>query len=124
MRQPLEDGGWYPPPILGAFGATAAAGRLLGLAPEHVRDALSLTLCQVTAPGEIKHSRDTVVRAVREAFPAQAAVLSALLARGRRQRLRSCRSRDVTASTGCMRDGHYDPRALLDDLGAASSSSS
>jgi 2-methylcitrate dehydratase PrpD len=32
-------------------------------------------------PGEIKHSRRTVLRAVREAFPAQAAVLSALLAR-------------------------------------------
>jgi 2-methylcitrate dehydratase PrpD len=32
-------------------------------------------------PGEIKHSPGTVIRAVREAFPAQAAVVSALLAR-------------------------------------------
>ncbi|HSG56110.1 MAG TPA: hypothetical protein VLA45_11710, partial [Paracoccaceae bacterium] len=41
---------------------------------------LSLALCQVTMPGEIKYSERTVIRAVREAFPAQAAVQSALLA--------------------------------------------
>ncbi|HMB61274.1 MAG TPA: MmgE/PrpD family protein, partial [Xanthomonadales bacterium] len=29
LRQPMEQNGWYPPPILGAFGATAAASRLL-----------------------------------------------------------------------------------------------
>ena len=117
VRQPLEDGGWYPPPILGAFGATAAAGRLLGLAPERVRDALSLTLCQVTAPGEIKHSRDTVVRAIREAFPAQAAVLSALLARSGVKGFEA----PLEGRDGFYRlyaAGHYDPRALLEDLGS------
>jgi 2-methylcitrate dehydratase PrpD len=116
LRQPLEEGGWYPPPILGAFGATAAAARLLGLGPERVRDALSLTLCQVTAPGEIKHSRDTVVRAVREAFPAQAAVLSALLARGGVRGF----ERPLEGRGGFYRlyaAGRYDRRALLDDLG-------
>jgi hypothetical protein len=30
LKQPMEAGGWYPPPILGAFGATAGAARLLG----------------------------------------------------------------------------------------------
>ena len=117
VRQPLEDGGWYPPPILGAFGATAAAGRLLGLAPERIRDALSLTLCQVTAPGEIRHSRDTVVRAIREAFPAQAAVLSALLARSGVKGFEA----PLEGRDGFYRlyaAGHYDPRALLDDLGS------
>lgn len=116
VRQPLEQSGWYPPPIFGAFGATAAAGRLLRLAPEQIRDALSLTLCQVTAPGEIKHSPDTVVRAVREAFPAQAAVLSALLARdGVRGFELPLEGRD-----GFYRlyaGGHHDPVALLGDLG-------
>lgn len=81
LRRPMEEGGWYPPPILAGFGAAAGAARLLGLGARQVRDALSLTLCQVTMPGEIRHSRDTVIRAVREAFPAQAAVTSALLAR-------------------------------------------
>lgn len=81
LRQPMEAGGWYPPPILAGFGATAGAAHLLGLSGQGLRDALSLTLCQVTMPGEIKHSQGTVIRAVREAFPAQAAVQSALLAR-------------------------------------------
>jgi 2-methylcitrate dehydratase PrpD len=53
----------------------------LGLNTGQVRDAFSLMLCQNVMPGEIKHSQGTVIRAVREAFPAQAAVLSALLAR-------------------------------------------
>jgi 2-methylcitrate dehydratase PrpD len=81
LRRPMEAGGWYPPPIVAAFGAAAGAASLLGLDAVGVRDALSLVLCQATMPGEIKHSRGTVIRAVREAFPAQAAVLSALLAR-------------------------------------------
>lgn len=74
LRQRLEDGGWYPPPILGAFGAVAGAARLLGLTPRQLLDAWSLLLLQNSSPGEIKHDRDTVIRAVREAFPAQAAV--------------------------------------------------
>jgi 2-methylcitrate dehydratase PrpD len=78
----LDPGGWYPPPIVAAYGAVAGAANLLGLGPRGVRDALSLMLCQATMPGEIKHSRGTELRAVREAFPAQAAVTSSLLARG------------------------------------------
>lgn len=81
LRWPMEDGGWYPPPMLASVGAAAGAARLLGLDAQGVRDALSLMLCQNVMPGEIKHSRGSVIRAVREAFPAQAAVTSALLAR-------------------------------------------
>lgn len=81
LRQPMEQGGWYPPPIVAAFGAVAGAANLLGLTAEQTKDALSLTLCQVTMPGEIKNSRRTVLRAVRDAFPAQAALTAALLAR-------------------------------------------
>ncbi|WP_338466186.1 MmgE/PrpD family protein [Novosphingobium sp. ZN18A2] len=80
LRKPLEDGGWYPPPILAGLGAAAGAASLLGASSDQVRDSISLALCQVTMPGEIKHSAGTVIRAVREAFPAQAAVQSALLA--------------------------------------------
>lgn len=81
LRRPMEAGGWYPPPILAAFGAAAGAAHLLGLDARQLRDALSLTLCQAVMPGEIKYSAGTVIRAVREAFPAQAAVTSVLLAR-------------------------------------------
>jgi 2-methylcitrate dehydratase PrpD len=80
LERKMEAGGWYPPPILAGYGASLGAAHLLDLTPQQVSDALSLTLCQVTMPGEIKHSARTVIRAVREAFPAQAAVQSALLA--------------------------------------------
>ncbi|WP_338446388.1 MmgE/PrpD family protein [Pelagerythrobacter marensis] len=80
LDRPMEEGNWYPPPIIGGFGAAAGAGRLLALPAGGIRDCLSLALCQVTMPGEIKYSRGTVLRAVRESFPAQSAVQSALLA--------------------------------------------
>lgn len=80
LRQKMELGGWYPPPILAGYGATLGAAHLLGLDARRMADALSLALCQVTMPGEIKHSERTVIRAIREAFPAQAAVQAALLA--------------------------------------------
>lgn len=80
LEQRMETGGWYPPPILAGHGATVGAAHLLGLSAQQMADALSLALCQVTMPGEIKYSERTVIRAIREAFPAQAAVQSALLA--------------------------------------------
>ena len=80
LRQKMEVGGWYPPPILAGHGAALGAAHLLGLGPQGMADALSLALCQVTMPGEIKYSQRTVIRAIREGFPAQAAVQAALLA--------------------------------------------
>ena len=80
LDRPMEQGGWYPPPINAAFGAALGAAHLLGLDARGLRDALSMMLCQAVMPGEIKYSKATVLRAVREAFPAQAAVTSAELA--------------------------------------------
>lgn len=116
LKRPMEAGGWYPPPILGAFGATAAAARLLRLGPRQVLDAFSLVMGQNSCPGEIKYSPDTVLRAVREAFPAQAAVTSALLA------ARGVRGFDepLEGKAGFFRlfvDGQYDETAILDGLG-------
>lgn len=116
LRQPLETGGWYPPPILGAFGAVAGCARLLGLSPQQVRDALSLMLMQVSCPGEIKYSAGTVLRAVREAFPAQAAVQCALLARSGVAGL----EQPLEGQAGFYRlfaNGQYAPQHLLDGLG-------
>lgn len=80
LRDDPIERGWYMPPILGAFGATAAAGRLLRLSAEELVDAFSLTLCQTTCSAELTHSPDSVVRAIRDAFTAQTGVLSAQLA--------------------------------------------
>ncbi len=116
LRRPMEDGGWYPPPILAAYGAAAGATRLLRLDARQVRDTWSLMLCQATCPGEIKYSPDTVIRAVREAFPAQAAVLAASLAaagvRGFEQ--------PFEGQGGFFRlyvGGEYSPEVLLERLG-------
>ncbi|MHB1343602.1 MAG: MmgE/PrpD family protein, partial [Thermoleophilia bacterium] len=72
--------GWYMAPILGAFGATAAAGRLLGLSAPEMVNAFSLTLTQATGTAESTYSPTSVVRAVRDAFSAHAGVVSAQLA--------------------------------------------
>ncbi len=114
--QPLDGRGWYPPPLFGLFGATAAVGRLLGLDPRQMLDAWSFALCQAGGPGEIKHAGETVLRAVREAFPAQAAVTAGLLAK------RNVRGFDAPfeGEGGFFRlyaGGEYDPASLLEALG-------
>ncbi|HWA23863.1 MAG TPA: MmgE/PrpD family protein [Caulobacterales bacterium] len=72
--------GWYPPPIFGAYGAVAAAGRVLGLDAVQMRDAFSLALHQSVCSGAIKYNPQSVHRAIRDAFPAQTGVVSAELA--------------------------------------------
>jgi 2-methylcitrate dehydratase PrpD len=72
--------GWYPPPILGGFGAVAACAKLAGLEPRQIVDAWSLLLCSATCSGEIKYSPQSHMRAVRDAFPAQAALQAVQLA--------------------------------------------
>jgi 2-methylcitrate dehydratase PrpD len=116
LRQRMEKGGWYPPPIFGAFGATAGAARLLRLNERQITDAFSLLLCQNTCPGEIKYSAETTLRAVREAFPSNAAVLSCLLGE------RGVRGFDepLEGKSGFFRlfaDSNYDPGTILDGLG-------
>jgi 2-methylcitrate dehydratase PrpD len=72
--------GWYPPSLLGGLGATAAAASLLGLDQTRVLDAFSLAIGELGTHGELMHSRDSVLRSVRDAFPARAALTAALLA--------------------------------------------
>jgi 2-methylcitrate dehydratase PrpD len=116
LRRSLESGGWYPPPIIGAFGAAAAASVLLKSSGRQVLDTFSLLLGQNSCPGEIKRSAETVIRAVREAFPAQAAVTSALLAAG------GVRGYDQPFEGrygffSLFAGGEYEPHDLLADLG-------
>ncbi len=75
-----DEAGWYPPPILGAFGAAATAARLLRLDERQTAAALALTLNQATATAQFKTDPNSTLRAVRDAFPAHAGLLSALLA--------------------------------------------
>ncbi len=80
LREDPARFGWYPPPILQAFGAAAGAARILRLGPEATLDALSLTLAQVTGTAEMTRGARSVVRGVRDGFGASAGVLAARLA--------------------------------------------
>jgi 2-methylcitrate dehydratase PrpD len=116
LRVGLDEYGWYPPPILGAFGATAAAGRLYGLDTRQMLDAFSLTLNQATCSAEIKHSPLSLVRGVRDAFAAKAGVLSAQLAR------KGVRGFDApfegeAGFFALYARGQYDPDAIGERLG-------
>jgi 2-methylcitrate dehydratase PrpD len=116
LRRSLEEGGWYPPPIIGAFGAVTAAAKLLRLDARQILDAFSLLLGQNSCPGEIKRSADTVIRAIREAFPAQATVTSALLAE------RGVRGFDEPLEGkhgffNLFAGGKFEPQDLLQGLG-------
>ncbi len=114
-RNPIEYG-WYPPPILGAFGAAAAAGKLLGLNPSQLCDAFSLTLCQATCSAELRFSPSSDLRAVRDAFSAQAGVVSAQLAR-RGVRGFEAPFEGRAGLYTLYAAGHYEPSRLTADLG-------
>ncbi len=81
IKDNLLEAGWYMPPIFGAFGAAAAAGKILDLTPKQLLDAFSLTLCQATCSAELTQNPKSVIRSIRDAFAAQAGVLSAQLAK-------------------------------------------
>lgn len=116
LRVPLDEYGWYPPPIIAAFGATAAVGRLLKLNESQLTDAFSLTLCQSTCSAELKFSPHSHIRAVRDAFPAQVGVTSALLARkGVKGFDRPFEGR--AGFFALYARGAYEPEALTQDLG-------
>ena len=75
-----EDGGWYPPPLVGLIASAAACAKLLGLDADGIRHAMGLALLQGSFPGEIKYDTTSPLRGVREAFAARGAVEAALLA--------------------------------------------
>lgn len=77
----LDAYSWYPPPILSAYGAAAAAAKILELSAEQIITAFSLLLSQATCSAEIKHNSQSHIRAVRDAFPAQQAVIATQLAK-------------------------------------------
>ena len=111
-----DDRGFYPPPIFGAFGAAATAAKLLRLDEAQCVAALALTLLQATCSAQWKRDPQATVRAVRDAFPAQAGLTAALLA-----------ARGVTGFEAAIEGEHglyglyaggaYEPEVVLDGLG-------
>ena len=72
--------GFYLPPVLTSFGATAAAARLLGLDAEGIKDAWSLNMGQYACSAELTKNKETPLRSIRESFGAKSAYSSAFLA--------------------------------------------
>lgn len=112
-----DEAGWYPPPILSTFGAAATAASLLGLDADQTAAALALALNQATATAQFKADPSSTLRAVRDAFPAHAGLLSALLAR------RGVRGFDgvfegKAGFFNLFAQGRYDPEILTRDLGS------
>ncbi|HEX9075856.1 MAG TPA: MmgE/PrpD family protein [Anaerolineae bacterium] len=116
LNEDLLKYGWYMPPILGAFGATAAAGKLLHLTTEQMLDAFSLTLSQAACSGELANSSHSVVRSIRDAFPAKAGVVAALLAQKGITGFDQPFEGKLGLYTAYAR-GNYDPAKLTRDLG-------
>lgn len=116
LTVPLDRYGWYPPPILSTFGATAVAGFLYRLNAQQMLDAFSIALLQTSCSGEIKHNPESVIRAVRDAFPAHTGVMAAQLA----QRGVKGFAKPFEGKAGFFalfaRDG-YDPQPIVTGLG-------
>lgn len=71
---------WFDVGISGAYAAAVACGKVLGLSATGMVDAMSLAASQCTCTWEFHETRRSNIRAVREAFSAQAGVQGALLA--------------------------------------------
>jgi len=116
LRENPDRYGFFTPPILGAFGATATAAQLLALDEERVVASFALTLAQATSSSQWKTDPDSSLRAVRDAFPAHTGLLAASLA-----------DRGVRGFEGAFEGefglhalyarGECDPAPLLDGLG-------
>ncbi len=72
--------GWYMPPVFGAYGATLAGCRLLGLDYDQTLDALAACSYSATGSSQMMASKGSQMRASRDGFGAQAAVSSVLIA--------------------------------------------
>jgi 2-methylcitrate dehydratase PrpD len=108
--------GWHPTTVFGALAASVAAGRLLGLDPERLRDALGIACHQ--AGGSVQSAYDGAIsKRLGPGFAARDAVLSAFLARDGLSGPRA----PLEGKAGFFAlhaRGEVKPELLTDDLGA------
>ena len=108
--------GFYMPPVLTSFGATAAACKLLGYNADRIIDAWSINLSQYTCSSELTKNKETPIRSIREAFGAQSAMSSALLAGKGIKGYKDPFEGEQGFYTAYFQ-GDYDADAVLKDLG-------
>src|SRR6185437_12498286 len=76
-----EGRGFIHLPIIGAYGAAAACGKLLALSEDELIQAFALASCQAIMSEEIRTFPASNLRGIRDAFTAKAGVVAALLAK-------------------------------------------
>jgi 2-methylcitrate dehydratase PrpD len=116
LAESVEKRGYYFIPMLGAYGAAAAAAKLLGLDESQIEQSLALASCQAVYSDALVAYPPSHLRAVRDAFGAKAGVTAALLARSGVQAFAS----PIEGPGGLYANyakGKYDEARLLDGLG-------
>ena len=114
-RNPMEFG-WLSPMLLGVFGATVTAGKIAGLGPKQMMDAMGIALQQAGGTWEMAEDPASTFRAVRNCFVNKTGVLAALLA----QEGLSAAKDPLGGKYGLYRQyfqGEYDPSVLIKGLG-------
>jgi 2-methylcitrate dehydratase PrpD len=114
-RNPMEFG-WLAPMLLGVFGAAVTAGKIAGLGPRQMMDALGIALHQAGGTWEMTEDPASSFRAVRNCFVNKTGVMAALLA----QEGLSAAKDPLCGKYGLYRqyyEGEYDPSILIKGLG-------
>ncbi len=81
LKRDTASGGWFVPPVIGFFSATAVASRLLGLSEDETLYAFGHVYQQVGGNQKVSYSPGSVFRGVRDGFSIKAGILSALMAK-------------------------------------------
>lgn len=81
LTESAEKRGFYFIPMLSAYGAAAAAARLLKLSEHQIEQSLALASCQAVFSDALVSYPPSHLRAVRDGFSARSGVTAALLAR-------------------------------------------
>jgi 2-methylcitrate dehydratase PrpD len=114
-RNPI-DFGWVSPMLLGVFGAAVAAGKIAGLNPKAMMDAIGIALHQAGGTWEMAEDPTSAFRAVRNCFVNKTGVFAALMA----QQGISAAKNPLGGKHGLYHQyfqGLYDPSVLAKGLG-------
>jgi 2-methylcitrate dehydratase PrpD len=115
-RNPMEFG-WVSPMLLGVFGAAVAAGKIAGIGPRQMMDAMGIALHQAGGTWEMAEDPASTFRAVRNCFVNKTGVLAVLMAQGGL----SAAKDPLEGKHGLYRqyfEGGYDPSVLIKGLGS------
>lgn len=117
LTESVEKRGFYFIPMLSAYGAAAAAARILKLSESEIVQSFALASCQAVFSDALVAYPPSHLRAVRDGFSARAGVTAALLAR----RGVEAFARPIEGPSGLYANyawGKYDAARLLHELGA------